>query len=59
MTGKLAKISINYHNSEDHFSTTTATTTTTTTTATITEAIPTGSHIIPLGRNTTTRGIHA
>ena len=58
MAGKLAKISINYHNSEDHFSTTTATTTTTTT-ATITEAIPTGSHIIPLGRNTITRGIHA
>ena len=55
MAGTLAKISINYHNSEDHFSTTT----TATTAATITEAMLTGSHIIPLGRNTTTRGIHA
>ena len=55
MTGKLAKISNNYHNSEDHFSTTT----TATTAATITEAMPNGSHIIPLGRNTPTRGIHA
>ena len=54
MTRKVVKITINHHNSGDHL----YTTTTIATTATAAETIPTGSHIIPQGRNTT-RGTYA
>ena len=57
MAGKVVKITINHHNSGDHLYTTT-TIATTATAATTTETIPTGSHIIPQGRNTT-RGTYA
>ena len=44
----VVKITINHHSSIDHLST-----------ITTTETMPTGSHMIPQGRNTTTRGKYA
>ena len=50
MARKVVKITTNHHHSGDHLFETTTTTTS--------EPIPIGGHIIPQGRNTTTRGMY-
>ena len=50
MVRKVVKITVNHHNSGDHFSKTATTATT--------EATPTRSYIIPQGINTKTRGMY-